>query len=121
MIVDGSVVERRRARPPARDAHLVETTISRSATSRCSAQFALAEAIASIFDDPDFLPFLRSCAGSPSPTRPTTQTGAPGSTNLVKPVYHVGWLHPAFGCRSTSRWRRRRAGPGSGPHRARTA
>ena len=29
--------------------------------------------------------------------RPTTRSGAPGSTNLVKPIYHVGWLASRLG------------------------
>jgi glucose-6-phosphate dehydrogenase assembly protein OpcA len=50
------------------------------------------EAIASIFDDPDYLPFLRSLRRISVTYGTHDDTGAPGSTNLVKPVYHVAWL-----------------------------
>ncbi|HEV8699441.1 MAG TPA: glucose-6-phosphate dehydrogenase assembly protein OpcA [Candidatus Limnocylindrales bacterium] len=50
------------------------------------------EAIASIFDDPDYLPFLRSLRRIAVTYATHDDTGAPGSTNLVKPVYHVAWL-----------------------------
>ena len=50
------------------------------------------EAIASIFDDPDFLPYLRSLRRIAVTYGTHDETGAPGSTNLVKPIYHVGWL-----------------------------
>ena len=50
------------------------------------------EAIASIFDDPDFLPYLRSLRRIAVTYSTHDEIGAPGSTNLVKPLYHVGWL-----------------------------
>ncbi len=50
------------------------------------------EAIASIFDDPEFLPYLRSLRRIAITYATHDDTGAPGSTNLVKPIYHVGWL-----------------------------
>ena len=50
------------------------------------------EAIASIFDDPEFLPFLRSLRRIAVTYSTHDETGAPGSTNVVKPVYHVAWL-----------------------------
>ena len=50
------------------------------------------EAIASIFDDPEFLPYLRSLQRIAVTYGTHDETGAPGSTNLVKPIYHVGWL-----------------------------
>ena len=50
------------------------------------------EAIASIFDDPDFMPYLRSLRRIAVTYGTHDETGAPGSTNLVKPIYHVGWL-----------------------------
>ena len=55
------------------------------------------EAIASIFDDPDFLPYLRSLRRIAVTYATHDETGAPGSTNLVKPVYHVGWLASRLG------------------------
>ncbi len=50
------------------------------------------EAIASTFDDFDFLPYLRSLRRIAVTYSTHDETGAPGSTNLVKPIYHVGWL-----------------------------
>jgi glucose-6-phosphate dehydrogenase assembly protein OpcA len=50
------------------------------------------EAIASTFDDPDFLPYLRSLRRIAVTYSTHDETGAPGSTNLVKPIYHVGWI-----------------------------
>jgi glucose-6-phosphate dehydrogenase assembly protein OpcA len=55
------------------------------------------EAIASIFDDPDFLPYLRSVRRIAVTHSTHDETGAPGSTNLVKPIYHVGWLASRLG------------------------
>ena len=50
------------------------------------------EAIASAFDDPDFLPYLRSLRRIAVTYATHDESGAAGSTNLVKPIYHVGWL-----------------------------
>ena len=55
------------------------------------------EAIASIFDDPDFLPYLRSLRRIAVTYATHDETGAPGSTNLVKPIYHVAWLASRLG------------------------
>jgi hypothetical protein len=55
------------------------------------------EAIASIFDDPEFLPYLRSLRRVAVTYATHDETGAPGSTNLVKPVYHVAWLASRLG------------------------
>ncbi len=55
------------------------------------------EAIASIFDDPDFLPYLRSLRRIAVTYGTRDETGAAGSTNLVKPIYHVGWLASRLG------------------------
>jgi glucose-6-phosphate dehydrogenase assembly protein OpcA len=55
------------------------------------------EAIASIFDDPDYLPYLRSLRRIAVTYATHDDSGAPGSTNLVKPVYHVAWLASRLG------------------------
>ena len=55
------------------------------------------EAIASIFDDLDFLPYLRSLRRIAVTYATHDETGALGTTNLVKPVYHVGWLASRLG------------------------
>ncbi|MEO8437201.1 MAG: glucose-6-phosphate dehydrogenase assembly protein OpcA [Chloroflexota bacterium] len=50
------------------------------------------EAIASVFDDPDFLPYLRSLRRIAITYATHDESGALGSTNMVKPIYHVAWL-----------------------------
>ena len=55
------------------------------------------EAIASIFDDPDFLPYLRSLRRIAVTYATHDEAGAAGSTNLIKPVYHVAWLASRLG------------------------
>jgi glucose-6-phosphate dehydrogenase assembly protein OpcA len=72
-------------------------------TSMAISDFALVrqsrwrEAIASIFDDPDFLPYLRSLRRIAVTYATHDETGAAGSTNLVKPLYHVAWLASRLG------------------------
>ena len=55
------------------------------------------EAIASIFDDPDFTPYLRSLRRVAVTYATHDESGAPGSTNVVKPIYHVAWLASRLG------------------------
>jgi glucose-6-phosphate dehydrogenase assembly protein OpcA len=55
------------------------------------------EAIASIFDDPEFLPYLRTLRRIAVTYATRDETGTTGSTNLVKPIYHVGWLASRLG------------------------
>jgi glucose-6-phosphate dehydrogenase assembly protein OpcA len=57
------------------------------------------EAIASIFDDPDFLPYLRSIRRIAVTYATHDESGEHGTTNLVKPVYHVAWLASRLGLR----------------------
>ena len=71
------------------------------------------EAIASTFDDPDFLPYLRSLRRIAVTYGTHDETGAPGSTNLVKPIYHVGWLASRLGLSIV-----KPLGPVGGPSRA---
>jgi hypothetical protein len=54
------------------------------------------EAIASIFDIPDFLPYLRHLRRV-SVTYGVRDEGAVEMTNVVKPVYHVAWLASRLG------------------------
>ncbi len=84
------------------------------------------EAIASTFDHPDFLPFLRSIRRVSVTYATHDELGRPGTTNLVKPLYHVAWLAsrleltvakpltalgPGPASRVASRSGRRRGGP----------
>lgn len=55
------------------------------------------EAIASTFDQPDFLPYLRSLRRIAVTYATHDELGRPGSTNLVKPLYHVAWLASRLG------------------------
>ena len=73
-------------------AQLLETTRIAVSDFALLRQARWREAIASIFDDPDFTPYLRSLRRVAVTYGTHDETGAPGSTNLVKPVYHIGWL-----------------------------
>jgi hypothetical protein len=54
------------------------------------------EAIASIFDIPDFLPYLRHLRRI-SVTYGIREEGGAEATNIVKPVYHAAWLASRLG------------------------
>ncbi len=60
------------------------------------------EAIASVFDLPAFLPYLSSLRRISVTYSTHDETGAPGSTNVVKPIYHVAWLASRLGMRVTA-------------------
>ena len=60
------------------------------------------EAIASVFDMPDLLPFLGSIRRIAVTYGTHDETGAPGTTNVVKPLYHVAWLASRLGLRVTT-------------------
>lgn len=55
------------------------------------------EAIASTFDHPDFLPFLRSIRRISVTYATHDELGRPGTANLVKPLYHIAWLASRLG------------------------
>ena len=55
------------------------------------------EAIASTFDMPDFLPYLRSLRRVAVTYGTHDESGQPGHANLVKPLYHVAWLASRLG------------------------
>jgi hypothetical protein len=54
------------------------------------------EAIASVFDIPDFLPYLRHLRRI-SVTYGVREEGGAEMTNVVKPVYHAAWLASRLG------------------------
>jgi glucose-6-phosphate dehydrogenase assembly protein OpcA len=56
------------------------------------------EAIASVFDIPEFLPYLRHLRRI-AVTYGVREDASPDSTNIVKPVYHVAWLASRLGMR----------------------
>jgi glucose-6-phosphate dehydrogenase assembly protein OpcA len=88
------------------------------------------EAIASIFDDPDFLPYLRSLRRIAVTYAAHDEDPAPGSTNVVKPTYHVAWLASRLGLtvkrplteapRAGHKTKSRTASRGPSGHRPRT-
>jgi glucose-6-phosphate dehydrogenase assembly protein OpcA len=82
-------------------ADLLETTRVAVSDFALLRQARWREAIASIFDDPDFMPYLRSLRRVAVTYGTHDETGAPGSTNLVKPVYHIGWLASRLDLRVT--------------------
>jgi glucose-6-phosphate dehydrogenase assembly protein OpcA len=55
------------------------------------------EAIASIFDMPDFRPYLRSLRRIAVTYATHDESGDPTVTNVVKPIYHVAWLASRLG------------------------
>ena len=57
------------------------------------------EAIATVFDIPEFLPFLAGVRRVSVTYAASDETGAPGTTNVVKPLYHVAWLASRLGMR----------------------
>lgn len=73
-------------------AELVEGTRLAVSDFALARQSRWREAIASVFDDPEFLPYLRSIRRIAVTYATHDESGAAGSTNLVKPIYHVGWL-----------------------------
>jgi glucose-6-phosphate dehydrogenase assembly protein OpcA len=60
------------------------------------------EAIAMLFDLRDFLPYLGYIRRVSITYGTRDETGAPGTTNVVKPLYHVAWLASRLGMRVVS-------------------
>ncbi|HYO44495.1 MAG TPA: glucose-6-phosphate dehydrogenase assembly protein OpcA [Candidatus Limnocylindrales bacterium] len=60
------------------------------------------EAIATVFDIQEFLPFLSGIRRVSVTYAAGDETGAPGSTNVIKPLYHVAWLASRLGLRVVS-------------------
>ena len=60
------------------------------------------EAIAAVFDMPDELPYLSSLKRIAVTYATHDETGDPGTTNVVKPLYHVAWLASRLGLRVVS-------------------
>jgi glucose-6-phosphate dehydrogenase assembly protein OpcA len=92
LIVDGSTWSGDGLEPLRQMAELLETTRMAISDFALLRQARWREAIASIFDDPDFTPYLRSLRRVAVTYGTHDETCAPGSANLVKPVYHIGWL-----------------------------
>ncbi len=60
------------------------------------------EAIATVFDLPEFLPYLTHLRRIAVTYATHDATGEPGTTNVVKPLYHVAWLASRLRMRLTS-------------------
>ena len=101
LVVDGSTWSGDGLEPLRAMAGLLETTGMAVSDFALLRQARWREAIASIFDDPDFTPYLRSLRRMAVTYGTHDETGAPGSTNLVKPVYHIGWLASRLDLRVT--------------------
>lgn len=92
LVVDGSTWSGDGLEPLRAMASLLDTTRMAISDFALLRQARWREAIASIFDDPDFTPYLRSLRRVAVTYGTHDEAGAPGTTNLVKPVYHIGWL-----------------------------
>jgi len=55
------------------------------------------EAIATVFDLPEFIPYLTQIRRISVTYATHDATGEPGTTNIVKPLYHVAWLASRLG------------------------
>ena len=73
------------------------------------------EAIASAFDYPEFLPYLPYLRRISVTYATHDETGATGSTNVVKPIYHVAWLGSRLGLRVERRLEPVEARPAAAP------
>ena len=80
------------------------------------------EAVASVFDRPEFLPYLRSVRRVAVTYATHGGPDAEARTNIVKPIYHVAWLASRLGLRVVRPLERtgragptRRPGGGLGP------
>jgi hypothetical protein len=99
LVVDGSSWSEDGLKRLRQMAGLLETTTLSIRDFALVRQSRWREAIASIFDMPEFLPHLGSVRRIAVTYATHDTTGAPGSTNIVKPVYHVAWLASRLGMR----------------------
>lgn len=60
------------------------------------------EAIATVFDLPEFRPFLAHLRRISVTYGTHDETGSPGTTNVVKPLYHAAWMASRLGMRVVS-------------------
>jgi hypothetical protein len=99
LMVDGSVWSGDGLRRLGDLAALVEGTRLAVSDFALVRQYRWREAIASIFDLPDLTPFLRTLRRIAVTYATHDASGAPGTTNIVKPIYHVAWLASRLGLR----------------------
>lgn len=115
LVVDGSSwsgdgLDRLRAM-----AELAESTRLEISDFALDRQSRWREAIASVFDDPDFLPYLHHLRRIAVTYATHDEDDGPSSTNIVKPVYHAAWLAARLGLRV-----KRTLSPVTGPARPTT-
>ncbi len=72
------------------------------------------EAIASMFDLPEFLPYLRSIRRIAVTYGTHDELHRPGGTNLLRPLYHVAWIASRLGMSVTKPLAALPGGPGAG-------
>jgi len=99
LVVDGSGWSEDGLRRLRQLAGLLDTTMLSIRDFALVRQSRWREAIASIFDMPEFLPYLPSIRRIAVTYATHDDSGSPGSTNVVKPVYHVAWLASRLGMR----------------------
>jgi hypothetical protein len=101
LVVDGSTWDGTGLETMRRMATLVDVTSLTIVDFALQRQSRWREAIASVFDVPDFLPYLRSLRRIAVTYATGEGDGGPTTTNVVKPVYHVAWLASRLGLRVT--------------------
>lgn len=101
LVVDGSTWSEDGLARLSQLAELLDTTSLAIRDFALVRQSRWREAIASIFDLPEFLPYLRSMRRIAVAYASHDETGAQGSTNVVKPIYHVAWLCSRLNLRVT--------------------
>jgi hypothetical protein len=97
VVVDGSTWSGDGLERMARMARLLENHVVAVTDFALLRQSRWREAIASTFDDPDLAPYLRSLRRISVTYATHDESGAPGTTNVLKPVYHVAWLASRLG------------------------
>ncbi len=101
LVVDGSTWSEEGLGRLRQLAGLLDTTRLAISDFALARQSRWREAIASIFDMPEYLPFVRSVRRIAVAYATHDETGARGATNIVKPVYHVAWMASRLGLRVT--------------------
>jgi glucose-6-phosphate dehydrogenase assembly protein OpcA len=97
LVVDGSTWSEEGIARLRQLASLLDTTQLAISDFALIRQSRWRDAIASIFDMPEFLPYLHSIRRIAVAYATHDPTGSQGSTNIVKPVYHVAWLASRLG------------------------
>jgi hypothetical protein len=97
LVVDGSTWPESGLEPLRRMAALIETSSLAIVDFALLRQSRWREAVASVFDNPEFLQYLRSIRRIAVTYATHDERGDPMATNIVKPLYHVAWLASRLG------------------------